>query len=134
MWCWAVAFAFLAPSSVSSFFAGRYFFVLMAVAMAFLGFTGALSNIELDTYLIQNVDEAMLARVMSVGRLMSLIACAMGPVFGGVLAQWQRGQLAVFCLFIAVTGLAITSSRVPSMRMPLNQVRGNSQAPAADTI
>jgi MFS family permease len=133
MWCWAAAFAFLAPSSISSFFAGRYFFALMAVAMALLGFTGALSNIELDTYLIQNAGETMLARVMSVGRLMSLSACAIGLVLGGMLAQWQRGQLAVFCLFIAVTVLAITSSRAPSMRMPLNPVRGNPQAPAPDT-
>jgi predicted MFS family arabinose efflux permease len=134
MWCWVAVFAFLAPTSVSSFFAGRYFFVPMATAMALLGFTGALSNIELDTYLIQSVDEKMLARVMSVGRLMSLSACAIGPVFGGMLAQWQRGQLAVFCLFIAVTGLAITSSRAPSMRVPLNPVRGNPQTPAPDTV
>jgi MFS family permease len=114
LWSWAAAFAFLLPSL------GLFLPYFMAAAMVLLGFTGALSNIELDTYLIQKADEAILARVMSVGRLMSLSACAVGPVLGGILALWRDGQLAIFFLFIVVTGLAIISSLVPSVRKALN--------------
>jgi MFS family permease len=106
MWWWAPAFVLLVLSDGRSFF-------WMAVAMVFLGFTGAFGNIELDTYLIQNVDEQMLARVMSIGRLMSFGACAVGPLAGGILAQWHRPRLALIWLLALVITLAITATVYP---------------------
>ena len=120
MWWWAAAFAVLALSGGRSF-------LWMAVAMVIVGFTGALSNIELDTYLIQSVDEMMLARVMSIGRLMSFGALAIGPVLGGILTQWCGVRAGVFWLFIMVIGLVFISSVVPAMRIPPKLTRASSQ-------
>jgi MFS family permease len=78
---------------------GRQFF-LTATTMAVLGFTGALGNIALDTHLMRNVDQEMLARVTSASRLASFSACAIGPIMGGILVQEYGVQLAMFFLFI----------------------------------
>jgi predicted MFS family arabinose efflux permease len=75
-------------------------FLFVAIIMTALGFTGALGNIVLDTHLIQRVDQEMLARVTSVGRLMTFTACAIGPVMGGVLVQELDTQLAMLFLFL----------------------------------
>jgi MFS family permease len=115
MCCWAVAFAFLLLS-------GGHFFAFMAVVTAFLSFTGALSNIEVDTYLIQNVDEAMLARVTSIGRLMSFGALAIGPMLGGILAQWCGVVIGVSWLFVMVIGLVFISFLTPAIRKPPNLI------------
>jgi len=88
----------------------------MAVVMLVLGFTGALGNIEVGTYLMQNVAHTMLARVTSIGRLMSFGACATGPVLGGILFQHYGADRAVVVLFIGITVLACVSLAAPSMR------------------
>jgi predicted MFS family arabinose efflux permease len=80
--------------------AGGYF-VVTFIIMAVLGFTGALGNIALDTHLMRKVDQEMLARVTSIGRLVSFAACAVGPVIGGVLAQELGVGSALFWLFIS---------------------------------
>jgi MFS family permease len=88
-------------------------FLIMAVVMAILGFTGALGNIALDTYVMKNASQEILARVTSVGRLASYAAVAIGPVLGGVLVQELGVRQAMFCLFlctpILVLGCALTS-------------------------
>jgi MFS family permease len=89
---WCAGFALLALP------AGRQF-LFVAIIMAILGFTGALGNIALNTHLMRNADKEMLARVTSVGRLMTFAACAIGPVLGGVLVQELGVQGAMFFLF-----------------------------------
>lgn len=126
MRAWAVAFTFLALSGGRSV-------PCISIVMVILGFTGALGNIELDTYLIQNVPENMLARVMSVGCLVELGAFAVGPVIGGMLAQWHEGHGAVLWLLAMMLILTTISSLIPSMRAPLDPVQNSSKCEASDT-
>lgn len=88
----------------------------LATVMLVLGFTGALGNIEVGAYLMQNVAHTMLARVTSIGRLMSFGACAIGPVLGGILFQRYGEEKAVVVLLAGVTILAVVSLLSPSMR------------------
>ena len=103
---WVAGFALLALP------VGQRFY-LMAIIMAILGFTGALGNIALDTHLMQNVDKQMLARVTSVGRLASFTACAIGPVFGGVLVQEIGVSRALPCLFFFAPVLLLLAALTP---------------------
>ncbi len=105
---WFLGFAVLA------LLAGRQV-ILMATVMAILGFTGAMGNIELDTHLMRNFDKDMLARVTSVSRLMSLIACAIGPAFGGILVQEVGIKGALTCLFLITSALPLLAVIAPSV-------------------
>lgn len=89
----------------------------IAVAMFVLGFTGAMANVELDSFLITKVRENMQARVTSVERLMSFGACALGPMLGGWLlagkgsaghALWAFAGMALACALFAI--------QIPSVR------------------
>ena len=70
-WSWLAAFVILA-------FLGNHSFLITGTMMVVLGLTGALGNIELNTYLTQAVDEGMLARVTSIVRMMTFATCALG--------------------------------------------------------
>jgi predicted MFS family arabinose efflux permease len=109
MLAWVGAFAILVASN-------RRSFLCLAIVMATLSLTGALGNIEIGTYLIRNVDENMLARTTSIGRLMAFSAYAVGPVLGGVLIQWHGAQHAVLVLFVITLALALLTACSPSMR------------------
>ena len=104
---WFLGFAVLA------LLVGRHV-ILMAAVMAMLGFTGAMGNIELDTHLMRNFDKDMLARVTSVSRLMSLIACAIGPAFGGSLVQGFGVNGAMTCLFLITAALPLLALIAPA--------------------
>jgi hypothetical protein len=110
--------------------AGRNF-LLMAIIMAILGFTGALGNIALDTYVMSNANQEILARVTSVERLASFAAAAIGPVLGGLLVQELGVPQAMFCLFlctpILVLGCALTSWT--SARLDRSQIEPGTQVP-----
>jgi len=108
-WTWCVAFALLALTS-------RQSFVVLAIVMIPLGFTGALGNIELSTYLTRNVAENMLGRVTSIGRLLSFAACAAGPILGGALVQRYDIQDGVYVLFGLTVVLVLLAACTPSMR------------------
>lgn len=115
---WSLAFILLVVSGGQSP-------VYLGMTMAILGFTGAMSNIGFDTYLIKYVPETMLARVTSVGRLVSFTACALGPLIGGFLFEFygaQDGvQNSVSWLAVATIFFAVCSMLAPSMRAQVNQ-------------
>ena len=98
-------------------------FWIMAFVMAILGFTGALGNVELGTYLIQNAPEDMLARVTSIGRLMSFGACSIGPILGGVAVQEYKIRGAVLLLSVAISAMWLFSLLLPSGRAQENRKR-----------
>jgi MFS family permease len=110
---WSAGFAILATTS-----AGRQFF-LMAVVMAVLGLTGALGNIGLDVYLMQNVSQDMLARVTSVSGLASLCSCAIGPALGGILVQEFTVQDALGVLFLMTLPLVAVSLVASQRERPI---------------
>jgi MFS family permease len=118
---WIPAFFILSLTGGESLFC-------MALAMAILGFTGAMGNIEVNTYLTHNVAENMLGRVTSIGRLMSFSACAIGWAAGGFLFQRDGIQDAVNWLLAATVLLGIYSLSTPSMRA------GVRRAEAASTV
>jgi MFS family permease len=72
----------------------------MAIAMAVMGFSGALGNIALDTFVIRNAAKTMLARVTSVDRLTTFGALALGPPLGGILFELCGAQNATWALLI----------------------------------
>ena len=104
-WSWTAAFALLAM------FGGQSF-LMLAVVMAVLGCTGAMGNIELNTYLIRGVDEGMLATVTGIGRMVSFGACAVGWAVGGILAQ-VSARHAVGVLFVMTIALPALSAVTP---------------------
>ena len=81
--------------------------ILLAGAMTTLGFTGAIGNIALDTYIVQQAAENMLARVLSVGRLTSFAALALGALLGGFLLKELGGQTGILCLLISAIVLRV---------------------------
>jgi MFS family permease len=104
---WFLGFAFLA------LLVGRQV-ILLAAIMAILGFTGAMGNIELDTHLMRNFDKDMLARVTSMSRFLSLIACAIGPAFGGTLVQEFGISGAMSFLFVITSALPLLAVIAPA--------------------
>ena len=98
--------------------------IQMAIVMAVLGFTGAMGNIELDTHLMRNFDRDMLGRATSVSRLMSLVACAIGPAVGGVIVQ-------EFGITGAVTFLCVVTSALPVLAF-ITPAPGASRGQARD--
>lgn len=113
MWVWTVALGLLALLGPGSF-------VFLSVVIFAFGFTGAIGNIELNTYLMQKVDESLLARVLSIGTLMSFCALALGPVLGGELAQFNPADQgrSIIVLFVLVLGLALASKLLPGVDEP----------------
>jgi predicted MFS family arabinose efflux permease len=94
----------------------------MAVVMLMLSFTGAMSNIELDTHIARRAGEA-LARVTSVGRLLSFSASAVGPAAGGLLAATLGTHGAVILLTAVTIPLALVAWLIPSLRSAPGKTR-----------
>lgn len=126
LWVWAAAFAAL-------WIVGGKSFLPIAAVMTVLGFTGALSNIQFGTYLMDSVAETMLARVTSAGNLMSFAACAAGPAVGGILVQYCKVEKSVFSLLIMTIILAIISVSVPSVRSQRSRTNDRSSAKTSDS-
>ena len=91
--------------------------ILMATIMGVLGFTGAMGNIELNTYLMRKFEKDMLGRVTSVSRLMSQIACGIGPAFGGIIVQGLGIHGAMTFLFLVTSALPLlaVAARKPAV-------------------
>jgi MFS family permease len=82
----------------------------MAFVMLVLGFTGAMGNIEVDTYMVKKFPDAMRARVMSIDRLAKFAACAVGPAFGGVMVAGGTSILESHGVQLAVVSLVVLTS------------------------
>jgi MFS family permease len=107
IWIWTVMFVML-------FFFGSLSFLVMAAAMATMGLTGALGNIEVDTFVVRHA-ETMLARVMSVDRLTTLAALAVGPPLGAFLYAEFGVKDAIFSLLLVTLSLmAVAATALPS--------------------
>ncbi len=107
-WSWFAAFAILALPGCRSL-------LVTGAMMGVLGLTGALGNIELNTYLAQEVSKDMLARVTSIVRIMSFTACAIGSALGGLLAQ-DTVKNAPWILFAIAVILPTLSFLAPAPR------------------
>jgi len=110
LWAWIAILAWLGLSGAEST-------LKLSLAMAILGFTGALGNIAVDAYVVRNAADTMLGRVMSIERLISFGALALGPPLGGVLVARAGLQNAIFWLFVITLALLI----VPAVALPLKQ-------------
>lgn len=110
MLAWCTAVSVLAVFGVQSPFG-------MGIVMFIFGLTGAMSNIEVDIYLLRNVPGNMLARVTSICRLVSFTACAIGPAIGGLLFEMHKSQDIAFWLIGVTAFIAAYSMISPSMRI-----------------
>jgi MFS family permease len=109
MAAWALSFSMLALFDSVSVPA-------MAAVMAFNGFTGALGNVAIDTYVVRKAGRRRLGRVVGIDRLTSLGAGALGPLVGGICAGLIGTHESVVLLAIVTAcfpavGLAATWSR-----------------------
>jgi MFS family permease len=120
MVAWSVVLAFLALAGGQSVY-------LSAIAMFFLGFTGAIGNVEFGTYLVRNVTDDMIAKVTGIGQMLAIGACALGPVLGGYAIQRYRVQGTVSILLGIVVLFAFASllmTEVPErMRLGLDSFK-----------
>jgi MFS family permease len=103
VWVWTAMFALLSLSGGKSF-------LLMAIALTITGFSGALGNIALDTYLFRSADERMLGRATSIDRLTTFGGLALGPLLGGTIADRYGVGQSIFALFVAVTLLTAATA------------------------
>jgi predicted MFS family arabinose efflux permease len=104
---WVLALALLAVTAVR-------FSWCIAIVMLILGLTGSISNIEFGSYLAFNAGDK-LARVTSIGQVMVIGACAVGPFIGGAAIQWLgvRGAANLFlCLVLAGAVAAFCVPRI----------------------
>jgi len=88
----------------------------MALAMVLLGCSGAIGNVAVDGYLVRVSAGDMFARLVSVYRLTSLCAMALGPLVGGVVMQDFGTRLAEFLFALIAALLAAIAFLEPSMR------------------
>lgn len=86
-----------------------------AVAMFILGFTGAIGNIAFGTYLVGRVGDDMIARVTGIGQMLTIGACALGPVLGGAAIEHYGVRGAIRILLFMVVMLAFLSLFTPEV-------------------
>jgi MFS family permease len=98
-----------AVSAVALLASGGKSLIFLTFVVGALGFTGALGNVQLGTYLLHKAPREMLACVTSVGRLISFGACAIGPIIGGFLVQKCSLQAGTAILFLAILALPLLS-------------------------
>lgn len=120
MIAWSATFAALVVSDGQSSYWN-------AGAMFILGLTGAIGNVEFGTYLVKHLRDDMIGKVTAFGQMLSMGACALGPVLGGYATQQfgVRGAMA-FLFGVVLTGtlvsmlmaMIIQGSRKPSSAAP----------------
>ena len=108
MCAWSIALALLAV-------AGGQSVPLIAFAMVVFGLTGAIGNVKFGTYLFQHVADNMIAKVTSIGQILAIGACALGPMLGGATIQQFGTQYAVLVLLGIVVTLALASFCAPGL-------------------
>lgn len=108
MAAWCIAFVFLTMAdSPSVFWSGA--------AMLVLGFSGAIGNIRFVTYLVSNIADDMIAKVTGICQMLTIGACALGPVLGGATVQRYGVQHALEILLGIVVLLALLSLLTPEV-------------------
>ena len=102
----------------------------LVVEMFLLGLSGAVGNVEIDKYLIDNSPTEMLARVASVNSLTDFCAFAIGPLFGGLLVQIigapYRAVLVlagIVAVLVLLSMLMISTQRAGSHQPDLISIR-----------
>lgn len=121
MWVWSVTLFTLALIGYRSTWG-------MAIAMAIVGFTGALGNIEFETFVNRHAETTMLGRVMSVDRLTSFVGLTLGPLIGAILFSWLGTRHAVFVLFC----LTVLFLGLPAFWLSPNR-RGKARSRTSET-
>jgi MFS family permease len=115
MCAWSVALGMLALTGVQ-------FSWFIAVVMLVLGLTGSIGNIEFGTFLVKTLrekdEEHLLGRITSIGQVLVIGACGLGPFLGGGAIQKFGIQVAVgifFCLVLIVTESSFFVPRISDL-------------------
>ena len=94
----------------------------IAVVMLVLGLTGAIGNIEVGTLLVKtlrkNSEEHLLGRIISIGQVMVIGACGLGPFLGGWFIQdfGIRKGVGIFAILALLAVLVLCGARFISAR------------------
>lgn len=128
MVAWLIVFLVLAmPHGASAYWS--------AVAMFVMSVTGAIGNIEYDTYLNAKIANDMIGKISSVSRTMTIAACALGPVLGGYLIQEFSVRKSIFilsCILGFMTFASLFVFEKPRNKTSVKSIRAK-LAPAAAT-
>ena len=108
LWVWTGALAMLWST-------GGHSLTAMALTMGTFGFSGALGNVAVDTYLVRTSGQRF-ARLVSIDRITSLIALALGPLVGGIAMQAYGLRDTIMLLFFMTFVLAAAAYSEPAMR------------------
>jgi predicted MFS family arabinose efflux permease len=107
---WSVALGLLAVTGVQ-------FSWCIAIVMLVLGLTGSIGNIEFGTFLVEelrkNEEEHLLGRITSIGQVLVIGACGLGPFLGGWAIQKFGIQVAIGIFFGIVLIVMASSFFVP---------------------
>ena len=107
---WTLALGMLALTGVQ-------FSWCIAVVMLVLGLTGSIGNIEFGTFLVKtlrdNDEERLLGRILSVGQVLVIGACGLGPFLGGGAIQKFGIQVAIGIFFFVVLIATASSFILP---------------------
>jgi hypothetical protein len=106
LFAWSVALGLLALNGVRLVWC-------IAVVMLVLGLTGSIGNVEFGAYLVQQVNNNLLARVISIGQVMAIAAAGVGPFIGGAAIQEFGIQAAILLFLLLVLIAAMVSFLVP---------------------
>jgi MFS family permease len=106
---WLAAFAALAVAGPS------LLVPCMAAALFVLGFTGAMANVELDSFLAQ-APAGMQASAASAVLVTMSAAAALGPVLGGCLMTEDGSRNAIRALLVLTLACALFATLIPHAR------------------
>jgi MFS family permease len=95
--------------------------VAAIAVMAIFGFTGAIGNVTFMSYLVQTFPSRMLARVTSIGQVLTIGALGLGPVLGGTAADRYDGRKAITVLLTVAIFLLLVSVRSHVYRLVISQ-------------
>jgi MFS family permease len=83
---------------------------------------------------MRNVEKDMLARVTSISRLVTLVACATGPVFGGILSEEFGIRGAMAGLFLITAALPVFSFVASSAAGPRGYSMDRQEVAVLDNV
>ncbi|WP_326820543.1 MFS transporter [Streptosporangium sp. NBC_01756] len=118
-------FGFSVTLAQTWIWAGALAFPLLGVdvlpvtgALLVTGFIGSVGNVSMNMYLVRQAPAHMLGRVSGVALMALFVGNAVGPLYGGFLAEHLGVDAVAPILFAGMVLLAVWATTVPAIRRP----------------
>jgi MFS family permease len=95
--------------------------VAAITVVAIFGFTGAIGNVTFTSYLVQTFPSSMLARVSSIGQVLTISAMGLGPMLGGMAADRHDASKAMGVLLSIAIFMLLISVRSHGFRLGIGR-------------